>query len=72
MIALVTIERQVVLEPFCGCRTTLVAVKNLNGEYIGFEINDKYFQNIKKDWKMADKDMIPSVLLHSNKLDIVA
>lgn len=46
LISLVTIEGQTVLDPFCGCGTTLVAAKNLNREYIGFEINDKYYQNI--------------------------
>lgn len=48
LISLVTIEGQIVLDPFCGCGTTLVAAKNLNREYIGFEINDEYYQNILK------------------------
>ncbi|MBQ3665674.1 MAG: site-specific DNA-methyltransferase [Lachnospiraceae bacterium] len=48
LISLVTIEGQTVLDPFCGCGTTLVAAKNLNREYIGFEINDEYYQNILK------------------------
>ncbi len=48
LIALVTIEGQVVLDPFCGCGTTLVAARNLNREYIGFEINAEYYQNILK------------------------
>ena len=46
LISLVTVEGQVVLDPFCGCGTTLVAAKNLNREYIGFEISSKYYQNI--------------------------
>ena len=46
LISLVTVEGQTVLDPFCGCGTTLVAAKNLNRKYIGFEINPEYFKNI--------------------------
>ena len=46
LISLVTKEGQTVLDPFCGCGTTLVAAKNLNREYIGFEINNEYYNNI--------------------------
>lgn len=48
LIKLVTEEGQTVLDPFCGCGTTLVAAKNLNREYIGFEINQKYYKSILK------------------------
>ncbi len=48
LISLVTIEGQTVLDPFCGCGTTLVAARNLNREYIGFEINPNYYNNILK------------------------
>ncbi|MCI8835435.1 MAG: site-specific DNA-methyltransferase [Ruminococcus sp.] len=51
LISLATLEGQVVLDPFCGCGTTLVAAKNLNREYIGFEINKKYYDNILKRMK---------------------
>lgn len=43
LISMVTIEGQTVLDPFCGCGTTLVAAKKLNREYIGFEINRDYY-----------------------------
>lgn len=48
LIKLVTKENQIVLDPFCGCGTTLVAAKNLNRKYIGFEINKKYYDAILK------------------------
>ena len=46
LISLVTVEGQTVLDPFCGCGTTLVAAKNLNRKYIGFGINPEYYKNI--------------------------
>ena len=48
LIKMVTLENQTVLDPFCGCGTTLVAAKNLNRNYIGFEINPVYYDNILK------------------------
>lgn len=54
LISLVTIEGQTVLDPFCGCGTTLVAAKNLKREYIGFEINKEYYNNILL--RMSEED----------------
>ena len=48
LIKMVTVDGQTVLDPFCGCGTTLVAAKNLNRNYIGFEINPIYYDNILK------------------------
>ena len=45
LIALVTLEDQVVLDPFCGCGTTLVAAKRQNRQYLGMEQNENYYQN---------------------------
>ena len=46
LIELTTLEGQTVLDPFCGCGTTLLAAKKLNREYIGFEINEEYYNKI--------------------------
>ena len=35
-------ENDVILDPFIGSGTTAVACKELNRNYIGFEINEKY------------------------------
>ena len=55
LISLVTKEGQTVLDPFCGCGTTLVAARKLNREYIGFEINEEYYDNILLRMREADE-----------------
>lgn len=48
LIELVTVSGQIVLDPFCGCGTTLLAAKNLDRKYIGFEINKNYYHTVLK------------------------
>ena len=43
-----TTKESVVLDPFMGSGTTCVACKELGVNYIGFEINENYF-NIAKE-----------------------
>lgn len=42
LIGMTTIEGQVVLDPFCGCGSTLVAAKEMNRQYIGIEKESKF------------------------------
>jgi site-specific DNA-methyltransferase (adenine-specific) len=42
LITLVTREEQVVLDPFIGSGSTAVACRNLNRNFIGFEIDESY------------------------------
>lgn len=42
LIELTTSEGQLVLDPFCGSGTTLLAAKYLNRKYLGFDISQEY------------------------------
>lgn len=57
LISLVTVENQVVLDPFCGCGTTLAAAEKLNRQYLGIELNEKYYQNACKRLNQNRKNM---------------
>ena len=46
LIGISSIEGQTVLDPFCGCGTTLVAAKKLGRKYIGIEKEKIYYDII--------------------------
>lgn len=48
LIELATQEGQVVLDPFAGSGTALLAAKELGRKYIGFEMENEFFENAKK------------------------
>ena len=48
LIKLTTLEGQTVLDPFCGCGSSLQAAKELGREYIGIEINPGYYKTVCK------------------------
>ena len=48
LIQLVTREGQTVLDPFMGSGSTVVAAKKLNRKYIGFELNNEFYEMAKE------------------------
>ncbi len=62
LIELTTQEGQVVLDPFCGSGSTLVAAKSLGRKYIGFE-EKKEYATIAEDRLKNEKSIQPCLLL---------
>ncbi len=48
LIELTTKEGQIVLDPFCGSGTTIIAAVSLNRKYIGIEIDKDYYNTATK------------------------
>ena len=48
LIELVTKPNQIVIDPFAGSGTTLVAAKNLGRKYLGYELKPEYVEIAKK------------------------
>lgn len=53
-ITLFTYENDIVLDPFCGSGTTLKVAKEMNRQYIGYELYDNYSDIINKKLKSVD------------------
>ncbi|MBR2069626.1 MAG: site-specific DNA-methyltransferase [Candidatus Gastranaerophilales bacterium] len=64
LIELTTKENQIVLDPFAGSSTTLIAALELNRHFIGFEQNTEYFNISKK--RISEAKQKP----YQNTLDI--
>lgn len=57
LIELTTKPNQIVLDPFCGSGSTLVAAKMLNRNYIGFDTNSTYCETATERLKNAGDDL---------------
>lgn len=67
LIEMTTVPEQVVLDPFCGSGTTLVAALQLGRQYIGIELGDEYY-NVKLKRIQAEKDSIDNSLFNKVKV----
>ena len=52
----------VVLDPFCGCATTLVAAHNLERQWIGIDISSKAVDLVKMRLKDAQRPMFTGIV----------
>ena len=52
-------EEDIVLDPFCGCATTLVAAQRLNREWMGIDLSEKsaelVMERLSEEGKLFDK-----------------
>ena len=55
-IELHTNENDIVLDPFMGSGSTIIACEKTNRHYIGFELDEKYFEIAKKRIEGASND----------------
>ncbi|MBM3235386.1 site-specific DNA-methyltransferase [Candidatus Poribacteria bacterium] len=57
LIRLTTRENQIVLDPFMGSGTTAIACRNLKRRFIGFEINEVYYNDAIKRLQNETRQM---------------
>lgn len=53
-ITLFTYENDIVLDPFCGSGTTLKVAKQMNRQYVGYELYENYSDIINRKLKSVD------------------
>jgi modification methylase len=64
-------EDGIVIDPFCGTGTTLVAAKLLGKKYIGIDISKEYVEYAKRRLERAEKEkvrVLKELSLHSVEL----
>jgi site-specific DNA-methyltransferase (adenine-specific) len=64
-------EDGIVIDPFCGTGTTLVASKLLGKKYIGIDISEEYVEYAKRRLERAEKErarVLKELSLHSTEL----
>lgn len=68
LIRLTTKENQIVLDPFMGSGTTAVASQNLKRQFIGFEINQIYYEKALNRLRVISPDQ--NEKLHSKEMPL--
>ena len=61
LIELTTTPGQVVLDPFCGSGSTLVAAKSLSRSYIGFELDPAHAATAKSRLEQSASDLLSEI-----------
>lgn len=67
-------ENEVVLDPFMGVGSTIIASIELNRRVIGFELDEKYFNIAKERIKMTLQEQIEKLekeLAQTSYLDVL-
>lgn len=64
-------ENDVILDPFCGCGTTVIAAHELNRKWIGIDINENSFLTISKRCSQMKLDNPLKPIIIERTLDSV-